>query len=172
MPRVQQIAPISQNRLLAVIPPEQLERLVPHFQRVPLVFKETLFEKGERTEFFYFPLNGAIAMIASTENGRSVGVGIVGNEGAADVSVVLGDDISSHRGIVQLAGSALKLSVVALREELRRDGGLRSVLLRYTRFALAQATQSAACNRHHSVEQRCARWLLGCTTEVSPTRFR
>jgi CRP-like cAMP-binding protein len=107
MPRAQQIAPISQNRILAVIPPEELARLIPHFQRVPLVFKETLFEAGERIEFFYFPLNGAIAMIASTENGRSVGVGIVGKEGAADVSVVLGDDISSHRGIVQLAGSAL-----------------------------------------------------------------
>ena len=171
MPRAQQIAPISQNRLLAVIPPEELARLAPHLQRVTLVFKETLFEAGERIEFFYFPLNGAIGMIASTENGRSVGVGIVGNEGAADVSVVLGDDISSHRGIVQLAGSALKLGVVALREELRRDGGLRSVLLRYTRFALAQATQSAACNRHHSVEQRCARWLLGMRDRGEPNTF-
>jgi len=171
MPQAPQVAPISQNRLLAVIPPEELARITPHFQRVPLVFKEILFEKGKSIEFFYFPLNGAIAMITSTENGRSVGVGIVGKEGAADVSVVLGDDISSHRGIVQLAGSALKLSVVALREELRRDGGLRSVLLRYTRFALAQATQSAACNRHHSVEQRCARWLLGMHDRGEPDTF-
>ena len=90
MPRAQQIAPISQNRLLAVIPSEELARLVPHLQRVTLVFKETLFEAGVRIEFFYFPLNGAIGMFASTENGRSVGVGIVGNEGAADVSVVEG----------------------------------------------------------------------------------
>jgi CRP-like cAMP-binding protein len=166
-----QIASASQNRLLAAIPPEELQRLAPHFQTVPLVLKETLFEAGERIEFFYFLLDGVVSAIASTENGRSVEVGIVGKEGAADVSAVLGDDLSSHHCIVQLAGSALKLSVVVLREELRRDGGLRSVLLRYSRFALAQATQSAACNRHHSVEQRCARWLLGMRDRGEPDTF-
>jgi CRP-like cAMP-binding protein len=134
MPQPPQIARVSQNRLLAAIAPEELARLAPHFQRVRLVFKETLFETGERIEFFYFPLNGAIAMIASTGNGRSVGVGIVGREGAADVSVVLGDDISSHRGIVQIAGSALKLSAGALKEELRRDG--RNSILRSVCFAI------------------------------------
>ena len=110
-------------------------------------------------------------MIASTENGSSVEVGIVGKEGVTGVSVVLGDDISSLRGVVQVAGSALKLSATVLREELRRDGGLRSVLLRYSRFALAQATQSAVCNRLHSVEQRCARWLLGMRDRVEADTF-
>ena len=104
-------------------------------------------------------------------DGRSTEVGMVGKEGATDVSVVLGDDISSHRGMVQLGGSAVKLSSVVLREELRRDGELRSVLLRYTRFALAQATQSAACNRLHSLEQRCARWLLSMRDRVEADTF-
>jgi CRP-like cAMP-binding protein len=171
MPQAPQIAPVSQNRILAAIPPEELERLAPYFQRVPLVFKETLFKAGELIEFFYFPLDGVISMIASTESGRSVEVGIVGREGATDVSIVLGDDISSHHGIVQLAGSALKLSAVALREELRRDSGLRSVLLRYSRFTLAQATQSVACNGLHSLEQRCARWLLGMRDRVGSDTF-
>ena|SRR5271166_2633045 len=171
MPQTPQISPISQNLLLAAIPSEELERLAPHFQRVPLVFKETLFEAGARIEFIYFPLNGAISTIASTENGSSVGVGIVGKEGATDVAVVLGDDISSHGGVVQAAGSSLKLSAVALEEELRRDGGLRFVLLRYSRFALAQAIQSAACNRLHSLEQRCARWLLGTRDRVGADTF-
>ena len=166
MPPAPQTVPISQNRLLAALPPEELARLAPRFQRVPLVFKDTLFEAGARIEYLYFPLDGVISTIASTENGSSVEVGIVGKEGTTDVSAVLGDDISSHRGIVQLPGSALKLSAAALREELRRDGGLRSVLLRYTRFTLAQATQSAACNRLHSVEQRCARWLLSMRDRV------
>ena len=165
------VAPVSQNRLLAAIPSEELERLTPHFQRVPLALRETLFKAGERIEFFYFPLDGVISMIASTEDGSSVEVGIVGKEGAADVAVILGDDISSHHGIVQLAGSALKLSAGALREELRRDGELRSVLLRYSRFTLAQATQSAACNRLHSLEQRCARWLLAMRDRVEVDTF-
>ena len=105
------------------------------------------------------------------KDGSSTEVGVVGKEGATDVSVVLGDDISSHRAIVQLGGSAVKLSAVVLREELRRDGELRSVLLRYTRFALAQATQSAACNRLHSLEQRCARWLLSMRDRVGADTF-
>ncbi len=98
---------------------------------------------------------------------------MVGKEGVTDVAVVLGDDISCHRGTVQHAGLALKLSAAALSEELiiSRDGGLRSVLLRYIRFALAQATQSAACNRLHSVDQRCARWLLGMRDRVGADTF-
>src|SRR5688572_26434996 len=88
-----EIAPVSQNRLLAAIAPEELKRLMPQFQRIPLVLKETLFTAGERIEFFYFPLSGVISIIASTEDGRSVEVGIVGKEGATDVSVVLEDDM-------------------------------------------------------------------------------
>jgi CRP-like cAMP-binding protein len=167
-----QIVPPSQNRLLAALPPDELARLLPHFQRVPLLFKETLFEPGSGLEFFYFPLNGVISTIAAMRDGSSVEVGIVGKDGATDVATVLGDDISTHRGFVQLAGSALRLSAGVLREELRRDGPLRSVLLRYTRFTLAQATQSAACNRLHSLEQRCARWLLSMRDRVEADTFR
>ena len=165
------ITPVSQNRLLAAIPPEELEHLALHFQRVPLVFGEILFEAGDLIEFIYFPINGMISMIASTENGRSVEVGLVGKEGVTGVSAILGDDISSLRVVIQVAGSALKLSTTALREELRRDGGLRSVLLRYSLFALAQATQSAVCNRLHSVEQRCARWLLDIRDRAGSDTF-
>ena len=104
-------------------------------------------------------------------DGSSVEVGIVGKDGATDVATVLGDDISTHRGFVQLAGSALRLSAGVLKEELRRDGALRSVLLRYTRFTLAQATQSAACNRLHSLDQRCARWLLSIRGRVGGDSF-
>jgi CRP-like cAMP-binding protein len=166
-----QITPISQNRLLAAIPPEECERIAPHLERVPLVLGETLFESGDLIESIYFPLRGMISIIASTENGIFVEIGIVGKEGATDISVVLGDDISTRRGVVQHAGSALKLSATALREELRRDGGLRSVLLRYSRFALAQATQTAVCNRLHTSEQRCARWLLGMHDRVEGNTF-
>jgi CRP-like cAMP-binding protein len=171
MQRAHQTDPVSQNRLLAAIPPEELTHLMPHFRRVRLVFRETLFEAGEKIEFLYFPLTAVIALIAFTENGRSVGVGIVGKEGAADVSVALGDDISSHHGTVQLAGSALRVNAVVLGDELRRDGELHLVLLRYSRFTLAQATQSTVCNRYHSLEQRCARWLLGMRDRVEADTF-
>ena len=161
----------SQNRLLAAISPEALQRLGPHFEPAPLVFKETLFEAGDPTEFVYFPLSGMISLIASTENGKLIEVGIIGKEGMTGVPVVLGDDISSLSGVVQAPGSALKLSVTALKEEFHRDGELYSVLLRYVRFALAQATQSAVCNQVHSLEQRCARWLLGVRDRVGTDTF-
>jgi CRP-like cAMP-binding protein len=166
-----QITPVSQNRLLAAIPPEEFERIAPHLERVPLVLGETLFEAGDLIEFTYFPTHGIISIIASTKKDIFVEIGIVGKEGATDISVVLGDDISTRRGVVQHAGSALKLSATALREELRRDGGLRSVLLQYSRFALAQATQTAVCNRLHTSEQRCARWLLGMHDRVEGNTF-
>ena len=155
-----QINAASQNRLLAALPRTELRRLTPHFQPVPLVFRETLFEAGDPIEFIYFPLSGMISLIASTKEGSSIEVGITGKEGMIGVPVVLGDDTSSLRGVVQAAGSALKQSVTTLTDELRRDGELRSVLLRYSRFTLAQATQSAVCNRLHTLDQRCARWLL------------
>jgi CRP-like cAMP-binding protein len=166
-----QTAPVFQNRLLAVLSPEELERLALHFQHVPLVFRETLYEAGAISEFVYFPLSGVISTLAVMKDGNSTEVGVIGKEGATDISVVLGDDISSHRAIVQLGGSAVRLNSVVLREELRRDGELRSVLLRYARFALAQATQSVACNRLHSLEQRCARWLLSMRDRVGDDTF-
>src|SRR5579863_2202858 len=96
--------PVFQNRLLAALASEELDRLAPHSQRVPLVFGKTLFEAGDRIEFIYFPLSGVISTIASMEDGSSVEVGMVGNEGATDASVVLGEDMSRHRGAVQHAG--------------------------------------------------------------------
>ena len=169
--RAPQIVPVSQNRLLAAIPPEELERLAPHFEHVSLVFREPLFEAGDLTEFVYFPLDGMISLIASTKNGSFIEVGIIGKEGMTGVPVVLGDDISSLRGVVQAPGSALKLSATVLKEELHREAELRSVLLRYSRFALAQTTQSAVCNRLHSLDQRCARWLLGVRDRVDSDTF-
>ena len=170
--RAPQITPASsQNRLLAAIPSEELQRLAPHFQTVPLVFRETLFEAGDPIEFVYFPLSGMISLIASTGSGRSIEVGIVGKDGLTGVPIVLDDDISFIRGVVQAEGSALKLSATTLKDELRRDGALRSVLLRYSRFALAQATQSVICNRLHSLDQRCARWLLSIRDRVGADTF-
>ena len=161
----------SQNRLLAALPRAELRRLTPQFQPVPLAFRETLFEAGDPIEFIYFPLSGMVSLIASTKTGSSIEVGITGKEGMIGVPVVLGDDTSSLRGVVQAAGSALKLSAPILTNELHRAGELHTVLLRYSRFALAQATQSAVCNRLHSLDQRCARWLLGIRDRVGSDTF-
>ena len=147
MPQALQTAPVFQNRLLAVLPREELERLALHFQHVPLVFRQTLYEAGAISEFVYFPLNGIISIIAVMKDGSSTEVGVVGKEGATDVSVVLGDDISGHRAIVQLGGSAMRLSAVVLREELRRDGELRSVLLCPRRPLLSTARRQTPRDR-------------------------
>ena len=155
-----QIPQVFQNHLLAAIPSAELEHLTPRFQWVELRFNETLFVSGDKIRCVYFLLDGVVSIVSEMENGSCVEVGMCGNEGMIGIPIVLGGDIAGHRGVVQVAGSALKLSVGALTEELRRDGALRSVLLRYVHFALVQATQTAACNRLHSLEQRCARWRL------------
>src|SRR5271166_1469048 len=89
MPQAPQIAPVSQNRLLAALPPEELERLMPQFQLIPLVFKETLFEAGARIEYLYFPFDGVISTLAVMRDGSSTEVGMVGKEGATDIAAAL-----------------------------------------------------------------------------------
>ena len=155
---------IAQNRLLAAITGEERNRLAPQLQPIELELSHELFAPGDQIDFAYFPLNCVISVISEMVDGRCVEVGMCGNEGMVGFSIVLDDSQSHHRGIVQAAGLALRISAAALKDELRQGGALRSVLLRHVHFALIQASQSAACNRLHLLEQRCARWLL-CTRD-------
>lgn len=100
------------------------------------------------------------------KDGGSVEVGLVGNDGMVGLSVVLGDEISPNQAIVQIADGALRMSVAALREELKQEGALLSLLLRSTLYMLKQVSQTAACNGSHTVGERLARWLLMCHDRV------
>jgi len=150
-----------QNQILAVLDTEQLKRLQRNMQSVSVHLGDVLLEPSDRIRHVYFPQNGAlISLLATMEDGKSVEVSLVGNEGAVGIPAILGGDRSGYTALVQGPGDCLKIRVGDLKAEFDAGGVLHDSLLRYIRYLLAQISQTAACNRLHRLEQRFARWLL------------
>ena len=152
--------PPNENHILSRLPREDHERLRPHLEPVELRHGQILHEAGEIMEYVYFPRNAMVSLISHTAGGESVEVGVVGFEGMAGVSAVLGVDRSPHEAMVQIPDGGMRMPMRVLREEFKRAGALHDLLLRYTQGLLVQTSQIAACNRLHSVAERLARWLL------------
>jgi CRP-like cAMP-binding protein len=150
----------KENHILARLPREDYSRLQPHLKPVELYNGQILQDAGGIMEYVYFPRNSMISLISRTAAGECVEVGIVGFEGVAGVSAVLGVDKSPHEAMVQIPDGVLQMRASVLREEFKRGGALHDLLLRYTQGLLLQTSQIAACNRLHSLSERLARWLL------------
>lgn len=148
------------NQLLAALPEDVFLRLTPHMQKVDLPLGRILHEPDEPISTVYFPVQAMISLVQVMKNGSTIEAGIVGNDGIVDCAVYLGDASSSSRALVQMAGNAIALPTQVLKAEFNRNGPLQAVLLRYVKALLAQLSQTAACNRFHSIEERLARWLL------------
>jgi CRP-like cAMP-binding protein len=161
-----------QNRILAALPAAEYDRIAKNLKEVSLTLGETLYEAEARITDVYFVNNGVVSLVANMQDGRSVEVGLVGNDGMLGLSVVLGDDISPNLAIVQIANGAMRMSVAALKKELKQDGMLRGLLLRCTLSMLKQVSQTAACNGSHTVGERLARWLLMCHDRVSGNELK
>ncbi len=160
---------ISGNQLLDALPTNIRERL--SLETVALNPNQTIHENGAIAEHVFFPTAGLISMIASVGNGLSVEIGMVGKEGMFNVSSILGDDRPSHGAMVQLPGSALRTTSAVLRREAQAYPPLFTLLLRYSQTILTTAAQTAACNRLHLLEQRCARWLLSAHDRAEVDTF-
>jgi CRP-like cAMP-binding protein len=148
------------NQLLDLLPPGQLERLRPHLIAEALPLNRTLQPRGKPVETVYFPTSGMISIVAMMRDGAAVEVGIAGREGMLGVQALLGDESSLNEAMVQIPGGALRMPASVLRQEMLESAPLRQVMLKYVQLVLNTATQSAACNRAHLLEQRLARWLL------------
>lgn len=148
------------NHLLAQLPEEDYQRLAPHLRTVSLPSAQILYEPAEPIATVYFPNQAMISLVQVMENGSTIEAGIVGNDGIVGYSSYLGDNQDSHRAIVQIPGTAVALRASILRAEFERGGTLQALLLRYTHAMISQISQTAACNRFHSTEERLARWLL------------
>jgi len=164
-------APVA-NRLLAALPKKEYQRLLPELEQVPLVFGDILYEPGDTISHVYFPDEGIISLLSMVESRKVLEVGIVGNEGLAGLPVVLGVRVSLNRGLVQSAGTAMKMKAAVLQREFKRDGVLQKLLHRYFHSLLTQISQSAVCNRFHMVDARLARWLLMTHDRVRSDEFR
>jgi CRP-like cAMP-binding protein len=152
--------PPTKNKLLDGVPAQELERLWPHLEEVPLVQKRAINAPGAAIEHIYFPIVGAVSLIASLGEGVAVEVALIGPEGMVGTPALLGSETASNEAFVQLSGKALRISTHHLLDEVERSRSLRRRLLRYTQALSFQIAQSAACNARHVVEERCARWLL------------
>ena len=149
-----------ENRLLTVLPSQDLGRLWPLFEPVKLDRHHVLLSPEQRVASIYFPQSGLVSMLTRLADGRSAEVGVVGSEGLVGLPLVLGSDTSSVEGVVQVPGTMLRLGADALRQALEDTPALKRLLLRYVLAFHQQVTQTAACNANHALDQRLARWLL------------
>ncbi|HET9404189.1 MAG TPA: Crp/Fnr family transcriptional regulator [Burkholderiales bacterium] len=157
----------GQNRLLAALPAADLEALAAHLELVPLPLGEILYEPGGQMQHAYFPTTAIVSLHYVMESGVSAETAGVGNEGVVGISLFMGGDTTPSSAVVQTAGHAYRLAGSLLKKEFNRAGPMQSLLLRYTQALIAQMIQTAACNRHHSVEQQLCRWLLLTLDRVS-----
>ena len=148
------------NLLLSALPAADLESLAANLELVPLALGEMLYEPGSQLRHAYFPTTAIVSLHYVTESGASAETAGVGNEGVVGIALFMGGDTTSSSAVVQTAGQAYRLERRILVEEFNRAGALQRLLLRYTQALMTQMAQTAACNRHHSVEQQLCRWLL------------
>ena len=150
----------NQNHLLAALPTAEFERLAPHLELVPMRLGEMLYEPGGQLQHAYFPTTAIVSLHYVTESGASAEIASVGNEGVVGISLFIGGDTTPSSAVVQTAGHAYRLERHLLVQEFNRGGLMQGLLLRYTQALITQMFQTAACNRHHSLEQQLCRWLL------------
>ena len=150
----------DQNRLLAVLPAAERERLDLHLESVSMALGEVVYESGSQLEYVYFPTTSIVSLLYVMADGASAEIAVVGNEGLVGVALFMGGETTPSRAIVQSAGSAYRLPGHLMKEEFVRGGAMQHLLLRYTQALLTQMAQTAVCNRHHSVDQQLCRWLL------------
>lgn len=159
----------NQNHLLAALPTAEFESFASHLELVPMALGQMLYEPGGQLRHAYFPTTSIVSLHYVTETGASAETAGVGNEGVVGISLFMGGDTTSSSAVVQTAGQAYRLESRVLQQEFNRAGLLQRLLLRYTQALMTQMSQTAVCNRHHSVEQQLCRWLL-LTLDRVPAR--
>jgi CRP-like cAMP-binding protein len=150
----------NQNHLLAALPAKDFEALVADLELVPLALGQMLYDPGTQMRHAYFPTNSIVSLHYVTESGASAETAGVGNEGVVGISLFMGGDTTSSSAVVQTAGHAYRLERHLLKQAFDEAGPFQYLLLRYTQALMTQMAQTAACNRHHTVEQQLCRWLL------------
>jgi CRP-like cAMP-binding protein len=148
------------NLLLNALPATDYQRLAPHLEHVALKLGDVLYEPGGRMRYVYFPTTAIVSLLYVMEDGASAEIAIVGNEGILGISLFMGGESTPSRAVVQSAGYGYRMKAPLLKEEFGRFGTVMHLLLRYTQALITQMSQTAVCNRHHTVDQQLCRWLL------------
>jgi CRP-like cAMP-binding protein len=150
----------NQNHLLAALLDTEFSRFLPHLEPVMLRLGDVLYESGGKLTHVVFPTSAIISLHYVLENGGSSEIAGVGNEGVLGISLFMGGDTTPSRAVVQTGGFGYRLKSNILMDEFNRAGPVMRLLLRYTQALITQMSQTAVCNRHHTLEQQLCRWLL------------
>lgn len=148
------------NQLLAALPEADWQRWLPHLEWVDLPLGHVLYESGGTLSHVYFPTSAIVSLLYVMENGASAEIAVAGREGLVGVSLFMGGGSTPSRAVVQSAGEGFRIRAQAIKEEFNQSAPTMNLLLRYTQALITQMTQTAACNRHHTVDQQLCRWLL------------
>ena len=149
-----------QNRLLAGLPLQDYERILPHLELIPMPLGLAVCEAGLEMDHVYFLTSSIVSQLYESRDGTATETAVIGHEGVVGVTLFMGGGTSLHRAVVKSAGYGFRLKAKVLKDEFQAGGALQGLLLRYTQALLAQMSQTAVCNRHHSVVQQLCRWLL------------
>lgn len=147
------------NHLLAALPSDEWKRWLPQLELVDLELGQVLYEPGGLMTHVYFPTTSIVSMLYVMKNGASAEIAVVGFEGLIGIPLFMGGESTSSRAVVQDAGQAYRLPAAAIKEEFQKAPVLH-LLLRFTQALISQMVQTAACNKHHTLEQQLCRWLL------------
>jgi CRP-like cAMP-binding protein len=148
------------NRLLAALPDENYNALQPFLEGVPLPLGMVVYESGAAQSYVYFPTSSIVSLLYVLADGASAEIAVTGNEGLVGIALFMGGETTPSRAVVQSAGHGYRLRAGVLKKQFEAGGVLQHLLLRYTQALITQMTQTAVCNRHHSVDQQLCRWLL------------
>jgi CRP-like cAMP-binding protein len=151
---------LQANRLLAALPDDSLQALLPSLEGVTLPLGMVIYESGGTQGYVYFPTSSIVSLLYVLADGASAEIAVTGNEGLVGISLFMGGETTPSRAVVQSAGHGYRLRGNVLRKEFESGGALQHLLLRFTQALITQMTQTAVCNRHHSVDQQLCRWLL------------
>ena len=148
------------NHLLSALPDPAYQQWAALLEELDMPLGQVLFESGGKPSHVYFPVTSIVSLLYGLDNGTSVELAVVGNEGIVGVSLFMGGNSTPSRAVVQSAGRGFRLRASVLMEAFEQGGPVMHLLLRYTQALITQMAQTAVCNRHHSVDQQLCRWLL------------
>ncbi|MEP6911235.1 MAG: Crp/Fnr family transcriptional regulator [bacterium] len=148
------------NWLLDALPSEEYERLKPNLEPVSFSLGDVIYESSEHMAHVYFPTTSHISLLYTMLNGSTAEMGLVGNEGVVGIALFMGGETTPNRAMVQGSGDGFRMKSKPMLDEFKRGGDFQHLLLRYTQALITQISQTAVCNRLHTVEQRLCRWLL------------
>lgn len=154
------IADYRQNHLLRALTSSEQAHWLPHLEQVEMPLGMVLYESGRTLSHVYFPLSSIVSILYVTENGASAEIAVVGHDGMVGISLFMGGNSTPNRAVVQSAGIGFRLPAQLMKDEFNRAGPVMHLLLRYTQALITQMSQTAVCNRHHSLDQQLCRWLL------------